>query len=78
MRKIGKRVISRPLAAPTAEALRAAAVHQATGRALAAVATTGIAKGIYRFALHADMNRHTDEALVHALMLNAGRRIART
>ena len=35
-----------------AAALRQAAVHQATGNALAAVNTMGMAKGIYRFKTH--------------------------
>jgi len=59
---------------PTAAALRAAAIHQSTGQALAAVATTGIVKGIYRFASHAEMNRHTDEALARAVALNVRKR----
>lgn len=48
-------------------AVRRAAARQATGQALA---TTGIRKGIYRFASHAEMNRHTDEALARAIALN--------
>lgn len=76
MRQVGKRRL-RPLArAPSADALRAAAIHQATGRTLAAVATTGIRKGIYRFASHAEMNRHTDEALAYAVALNVRQRRA--
>lgn len=74
MRRIGKRAPARPAAAPTAAALRAAAIHQSTGQALAAVATTGIVKGIYRFASHAEMNRHTDEALARAVALNVRKR----
>jgi hypothetical protein len=54
--------------------LRAAATHQSTGQALAAVATTGIVKGIYRFASHAEMNRQTDEALARAVALNVRKR----
>jgi len=61
---------------PSADALRAAAIHQATGRTLAAVATTGIRKGIYRFASHAEMNRCTEEALAHAVALNVRQRRA--
>jgi len=57
--------------------LRAAAVHQETGRALAAVATTGIRKGLYRFASHTEMNRLTEEALAQAIVLNARRRAER-
>jgi hypothetical protein len=77
MRRVGKRTVSLPSARPSARALRVAAAHQATGQALAAVATTGIRKGIYRFASHADMNRRTDEALARAIALNVRRRAAR-
>ena len=63
-----------PAALPSAAALRAAAIHQATGRALAALPTTGVIKGLYRFASHADMNRHCDDALTRALAMNIGRR----
>jgi hypothetical protein len=59
-----------PSAVPSAAALRAASVHQAAGAALAAVSTTGIAKGIYRFKSHADMNRQTEEALARAVAAN--------
>lgn len=75
MRQIGQRVIQSPASLPSAEALRDAAVHQATAQALAAVATTGIQKGVYRFASHAEMNRQTEEALVRVIALNARLRI---
>ena len=74
MRQVGRNKPGPLAAVPSAEALRLAAAHQATGQALAAVATTGIRKGIYRFASHAEMNRHTDEALAHAIALNVRRR----
>jgi len=77
MRQIGRRRVGSLAAVPSAEALRLAAVHQATGQALAAVATTGIRKGIYRFASHAAINRHTEEALAHAIALNVRRRTGR-
>jgi hypothetical protein len=77
MRRIGKRELCLSPAAPSAEALRTAAVHQATGQALMAVATTGIRNGIYRFASHAEMNRHTEEALACAIAMNVRRRPAR-
>jgi ribose 5-phosphate isomerase RpiB len=48
-----------------------AAVHQATGSALAMSPTTGIACGVYRFPTHAAMNRHSEEAQARALALNA-------
>ena len=51
-----------------------AGVHQSTGQALAALATTGILKGIYRFATHAEMNRHSDEALARAIAANIRQR----
>lgn len=56
---------------PSAAALRAAAVHQASGAALAGISTTGIAKGIYRFKSHAEMNRQTDEALARVIAANS-------
>ena len=77
MRQIGQSIMGLPAALPSAAALRAAAVHQATGLALAAVPTTGIVKGIYRFASHAEMNRHSDEALTRALAMNIERRSQR-
>ena len=50
--------------------LALAALHQRTGQALAGVATTGILKGVYRFASHEEMNRHSDEALARAIAMN--------
>jgi hypothetical protein len=70
MRQIGRRRLPEPGPLPNAAALRAAATHQATAAALAAVTTTGIPKGLYRFASHAEMNRQTDEALARAVALN--------
>jgi hypothetical protein len=46
-------------------------VHQRAGAALAALASTGIARGIYRFKSHAEMNRHTDEALARVIAANS-------
>ena len=74
MRQIGRSNVALPAALPSAAALRAAAIHQATGVGLAALSTTGIVKGIYRFATHGEMNRHTDEALVRAMAMNIARR----
>ena len=74
MRHIGKRRLNLPGPDPSADALRLAGIHQSTGRHLAALATTGIAKGIYRFATHDEMNRHTDEALARAVAANVRRR----
>ncbi len=70
MRQIGKRSQSLPSFNPCANSLRLASIHQVTGQALAALATTGIAKGIYRFATHEEMNRHSEEALARAIAAN--------
>jgi hypothetical protein len=74
MRRIGNRNPSLPAFNPSAEALLLAVAHQSTGEALAALPTTGIKKGIYRFATHADMNRHSDAALARAIAANIRQR----
>ena len=71
MKSLGKRSINLPGPAPTAAGLAAARVHQATGAALAAMVTTGIAKGVYRFSSHAEMNEHTELAQARAVVENA-------
>ena len=76
MRQIGQRTASRPGSLPQAENLRIAAVHQATGQALAAIATTGVVKGMYRFVTHEAMNRHADDALAKAIAANVRQRMA--
>jgi hypothetical protein len=78
MRQVGTRNPQLPSASPSAEALRAAAAHQKTGSALAALATTGVVKGVCRFASRAEMNRHTEEALARATALNNRLRDAKT
>ncbi len=78
MKRVGRRKAGSPSARPSARALRAAAVHQATGHGLAAVATTGIRKGIYRFASHEEMNRHDEAALARAIALNVRQRAGRS
>ena len=78
MRQIGKRFISQPALTPSAAHLAAAAEHQRTGAALAAVSTTGIAKGVYRFKSHDEMNQATDAALVRAIAANVRAREERT
>jgi hypothetical protein len=78
MRQVGTRNPQLPSSSPSAEALRAAAVHQKTGAALSALSTTGITKGVYRFASHAEMNRHTEEALARAIAMNSRLRGAKT
>jgi hypothetical protein len=70
MRRVGSRTINRVSDRPRAGALRAAAAHQRTAAALAAVATTGIAKGVYRFRTHAEANRHAEEAQARAIAAN--------
>jgi len=77
MRKIGRRTPLQPALYPTGDALRLAGVHQRTGQALAALATTGIPKGLYRFATHEEMNRHSDAALARAIAENIRFRAAR-
>jgi hypothetical protein len=76
MRQIGIRTQSQPGLNPSEHSLRLAGVHQNTGNALAAVATTGVAKGIYRFATHAAMNRHCEDALAWAIAANVRQRTA--
>jgi hypothetical protein len=70
----GQQTPSQPGVNPSADALRRAAVHQRTGQALAAVATTGVLKGIYRFATPEAMNRHSDEALARAIAADVRQR----
>ncbi len=74
MRQIGTRTSGQPGLIPSDRFLRLAGVHQRTGQALAALATTGVAKGIYRFATHAEMNRHCDDALARAIAANVRER----
>src|SRR3990172_11652702 len=76
MRQIGKRGQSRPGFNPSEDALWLAGIHQRTGQGLAALATTGIPKGIYRFATHDEMNRHSEEALARAIAANIRHRLA--
>ncbi len=77
MRRIGQRTPAQPKLIPSGSNLALAAIHQRTGEALAAAVTTGITKGIYRFATHEQMNRHSDEAISKAISANLRRR-ART
>jgi hypothetical protein len=59
---------------PDSDSLRKAALHQRTGEALAAIASTGVPKGIYRFATHEEMNRFDDEARARAVATNVRQR----
>ena len=77
MRQIGNKEPAQLKLVPTASNLELARIHQRTGQALAAVKTTGIVKGIYRFANHAQMNRHSDDALARVIAANLRQRAAR-
>jgi hypothetical protein len=72
MRVVGHSVSAIPLS-PSADGLRRAAVHQATGSALASVCSTGIAKGVYRFKSHEEADAQVSEALARVMALNAQR-----
>ena len=71
MRQVGRLVIPRPTLKSSVDALRLAEIHQHTGRALAGLVTTGISKGVYRFASHEAMNRADEEALARVEAANA-------
>lgn len=70
MRKIGQRIPAQPKLVPAGSNFVLAEIHQRTGQALAGVATTGIPKGIYRFASHEQMNLHSDTAQAKAIAIN--------
>jgi hypothetical protein len=70
MRVVGNTYIALPSLLPSAAALRQAAVHQTTAMALVRVASTGVRKGVYRYATHEAANRASDEALSVAIALN--------
>ncbi|HYT47484.1 MAG TPA: hypothetical protein VEL04_03615 [Burkholderiales bacterium] len=70
MRVIGSRTAYRVRAHPSGAALKAGAAHQAVAASLAAVPTTGVARGIYRFASHAEANAHSEEAQARAIAQN--------
>jgi hypothetical protein len=73
MHLVGRRT-PEPSATPSAAALRRAAVHQAGARALAAVSSTGIVKGIYRFKSQAEADAQVEEALTRVIAANAALR----
>ena len=58
---------------PSAEGLRQAALHQAVGSAMAAVHSTGIVKGVYRFRTHQEADAQRLDALVQVIVANAMR-----
>ena len=74
MRQIGKKTPGQPQLVPNSGNLALAAEHQRAGQALMSVLTTGIEQGIYRFATHEEMNRHSDEALARAMATNVRQR----
>jgi hypothetical protein len=56
---------------PHADALRRAATHQAGGRALARISSTGIPQGVYRFKTHEEADAQVNEALARVMAANA-------
>ena len=70
MRVVGNSQIALPQLTPSSTALQQAAIHQATAMALMRVASSGVRKGIYRYASHDAANRASEEALVVAMLLN--------
>ena len=70
MRVVGNTHIALPSLMPSAVALQQAAVHQATAMALMRVASSGVRKGVYRFATHEAANRASEEAITAAISLN--------
>ena len=72
MRSIG-RTLSKITAMPSADGLRDAVLHQNIGRAMAAIHSTGIAKGVYRFRTHQEADAQRLDALVRVVAANAGR-----
>jgi hypothetical protein len=72
MRSIG-RPPQQVAAQPSAAGLRDAALQQRTGMALAAVLSTGIAKGVYRFRTLQEADAQRADALVRVIAANAAR-----
>lgn len=70
MRVVGNNQLALPQLMPSAQALRQAAIHQATGLALMRVATSGVRKGVYRYASHEAANQASEEALLVAIAMN--------
>jgi hypothetical protein len=70
MRSIG-RTHSQVTALPSADGLREAALQQAIGRAMAAIYSTGIAKGVYRFRTQDEADAQRLDAQVRVIAANA-------
>ena len=75
MRTVGRKTEPQ-IGEPSAAALRRAGTHIAALNALAAISSTGIAKGIYRFASPAAAQAQVDAGRVHVVAANAARRTA--
>ena len=74
MRQIGQKAPAQPALVPDGANFLLARTHQLTGQALAALSTTGVAQGIYRFSSHEEMNRHSEHALSIAIAANLRQR----
>jgi hypothetical protein len=57
-------------AEPCAQGLRDAATHQATGQSLAALSSTGIRKGVYRFKTHDAADEQVQAGLAWVIARN--------
>ena len=73
MHIVGNSHIALPSVMPSATALQRAAIHQATAMALMRVASSGVRKGVYRFATQEAANRASEEAISVAISLNLKR-----
>lgn len=73
MRTIG-RALPAIQALPSARALAEAAIHQATSAAPAPGASTGIRKGVYRFASHREADEQVQVALAFVIAAEARQR----
>ena len=75
MRTVGSRTQYRVSAQPSASALKLASGLQEAALALAAIPSTGIAIGVYRFRSHADANAHAEAGQARAIAANSRRRL---
>ncbi len=78
MRTVGSRRQYRVTDRPDGRALQAAAALQEVALALAAVPSTGIPVGVYRFKSHAEADAHAQAGLARAIAANARLRTAST
>jgi hypothetical protein len=72
MRNIGRAPVQ-ITALPSARGLHEAALQQQIGKAMAAVSSTGIVKGVYRFHTHQEADAQRIAALVRVIAANAAR-----